>query len=191
MVAAIWAGVAFAAPMLACADGSHSAAPSVAAAQAKPPASHQPAEIARATPAGKVVLAYLDVHKSLAVDDAAQAQTHFEQVRDAARAAGAMSDPAIRQRVIDSAQVGAVAKDLAAARAAFATLSRALLDWLRVQPNPVSETLHVANCPMAFGTGAKWLQASDKIENPYYGSEMPTCGSIDAALKPGAKSPLP
>ena len=44
-------------------------------------------------------------------------------------------------------------------------------------------TLHRAHCPMAFDfEGADWLQRSTTISNPYFGEEMPSCGSITATL---------
>ena len=43
---------------------------------------------------------------------------------------------------------------------------------------------------MAFNNrGARWLQDSSAIRNPYFGASMLTCGSIDAQYAPGAKKP--
>jgi len=38
-------------------------------------------------------------------------------------------------------------------------------------------------CPMAFNSkGAYWLNNSSKIENPYFGEEMPDCGSVEDSV---------
>lgn len=133
-----------------------------------------------------MVAAYLSVHEALAADNQAAARTAFVQVKDGL-SAQLISNSAVLARATKAAAAGAAAKDLDAARKAFGELSAAFVDWLKAQPSPATEALQLANCPMAFGTGAKWFQRGDKIHNPYYGSEMPSCGTIDAQLKPGDK----
>jgi Cu(I)/Ag(I) efflux system membrane fusion protein len=45
------------------------------------------------------------------------------------------------------------------------------------------EVLYRAHCPMAFGNrGADWLQATEAITNPYFGSKMFRCGDITGRL---------
>ncbi len=45
------------------------------------------------------------------------------------------------------------------------------------------EDLYVLRCPMASnGQGAIWLQRDKTTRNPYYGREMPTCGSVIETL---------
>jgi membrane fusion protein, copper/silver efflux system len=45
------------------------------------------------------------------------------------------------------------------------------------------DTLYRAHCPMAFGNqGADWLQATEAIANPYFGSRMFRCGDITGQL---------
>ncbi len=42
-----------------------------------------------------------------------------------------------------------------------------------------SETLYLLHCPMVDSNkGADWISLSKKIENPYFGSEMPNCGEV-------------
>lgn len=51
-----------------------------------------------------------------------------------------------------------------------------------------SSQMSVAHCPMK---DADWLQIGDAIANPYFGSDMSTCGDITGKLNPPAKgSPL-
>ena len=45
------------------------------------------------------------------------------------------------------------------------------------------QTVYRAHCPMAFGNrGADWLQATEDIANPYFGSRMFRCGDITGQL---------
>ena len=75
-----------------------------------------------------------------------------------------------------------VGKDLKAQRAAFKELSARVIELLRAHP-PADPPLLVAHCPMV---NADWLQTTPPITNPYYGSEMLTCGSITGPLKSAA-----
>lgn len=39
-------------------------------------------------------------------------------------------------------------------------------------------------CPMANGgKGANWLSKENEVKNPYYGSEMLTCGKVVETIK--------
>jgi RND family efflux transporter MFP subunit len=66
----------------------------------------------------------------------------------------------------------------------FAALSAQVIEFVRSNP-PASTVLHVAHCPMARdGAGADWLQADKKIANPYFATEMKTCGEIVSTIAP-------
>ena len=76
-------------------------------------------------------------------------------------------------------------KSLDQARQRFQVLSQLMQDL--VQHFEPIRKIHLAYCPMAFeNRGAYWLQSSDKIENPYFGSMMYRCGSIKESFD-GAK----
>jgi membrane fusion protein, copper/silver efflux system len=158
-------------------------------APAKPPATLAQTELDKLSPAARVVATYLDLHKALAADAAHLTKARFDAVLAAARDKAAVADEGARARMLEAATAGSVAKDLEAARKAFDALSKAMIDWLRAVPNPYPNTVHLAHCPMALDNGAKWLQQSDKVENPYYGAEMFTCGRIQAKAPSGAKLP--
>ena len=66
----------------------------------------------------------------------------------------------------------AAAKDLRAARETFGELSRPMVRWREMA---TGERPKVAYCPMA---KKPWLQDSEEIANPYYGSKMLRCGEI-------------
>jgi Cu(I)/Ag(I) efflux system membrane fusion protein len=62
------------------------------------------------------------------------------------------------------------APDIAATREAFKALSRPISRWVELaKPAGMS----VMYCPMA---KAGWVQRGSEVANPYYGSEMLTCG---------------
>jgi membrane fusion protein, copper/silver efflux system len=162
-------------------------APAVPATPA--PANPTPSPVA-ATPnsAKKLVESYLVVQRKLAADDHKAAQSAFVQVKAVTGAPDLAGDAALKQRLAAAATAGAAAKDLDADRVAFGMLSEALLEWLKREGNPLAASVRVAHCPMAMnGKGARWLQTEAKVGNPFYGSEMLTCGSIERELAPGAK----
>jgi len=61
--------------------------------------------------------------------------------------------------------------DIAATRERFKALSALAVTM------ELPQDYAVAFCPMYKG-GSKWVQKKDKIANPYYGSQMLTCGSF-------------
>lgn len=173
LVVCVWAGV-----LAACSGASDRA--SVAEAQ--------PVSAAASSSGQKLITAYLGVQRKLAADDAKGARTSFGQLKAAADANDLPGDAVLKQKISTSAASGAGAKDLAAARNAFLKTSDGMLDWLKREGNPLASSVRVAHCPMAQdGKGARWVQAESKLTNPYFGSEMLECGSIEKELKPGAK----
>jgi RND family efflux transporter MFP subunit len=74
-------------------------------------------------------------------------------------------------------------KALKEQREAFKKLSEAVIELTgHLSPSSaVAEKLFVFHCPMA---KARWLQASEKTANPYFGSEMLECGDVTATIEP-------
>lgn len=61
----------------------------------------------------------------------------------------------------------------------FDTLSGALIAAVRAQPGSFDRELNVMRCPMAKDNrGADWLQASEPLQNPYFGAMMLKCGEM-------------
>jgi hypothetical protein len=171
--------------LAACSSSEHGGTTSVAEAQSKTQ-TPAPKLDANGAPGAHLLAAYVDVQVALAKDDALRARTAFKRVQETLTAS-ALADESLRTRAQKAAKQGESDKDLPSARLAFRDLSDAMLAWLSAEPNPASAPVHLAFCPMAFDTGAKWLQASDTLQNPYYGSEMLTCGRIESTIKPGEK----
>jgi len=75
--------------------------------------------------------------------------------------------------------------DIENQRAAFSTLSNQLLDVVKALGVDLGEgrELYLEFCPMANDAkGAFWLSGEGKIENPYLGQEMLTCGEVKETL---------
>ena len=77
----------------------------------------------------------------------------------------------------------ASAKDIIKQRTAFAPLSETFFQLIKqLQIN--TDTLYYQFCPMK---KAYWLSTEEKIENPYYGKQMMTCGKVTEILNPAGK----
>lgn len=126
---------------------------------------------------GDTVDLYLAAQRALAADDDAAAKTSLSQLGATATstAAALQGDAAAKLGQIASAATAAgEAGDLKARRAAFKAVSGPMIELAKSQVGG-EKKIAVAYCPMA---DASWLQQGDVIANPYYGSEMPTCGSF-------------
>lgn len=74
---------------------------------------------------------------------------------------------------LDGAEGIAAAKSIAEARQAFKALSVKAIGMAKGHKG-----FFVAHCPMVKGGGGDWLATKKAIENPYYGSQMYSCGTI-------------
>lgn len=61
----------------------------------------------------------------------------------------------------------------------FTSLSDYTIGRLRENDRAGERRMQLVHCPMAFDfTGADWLQETGEVRNPYFGSEMLTCGTV-------------
>ncbi len=111
------------------------------------------------------------IQKSLAKDSMAGVSGNAKILADAATSELSPPSPEIAK----AARTLQVATTLADARQAFGDLSTALVGYVDANKLALDRRFHIAYCPMA---NKPWLQAGTVISNPYYGTEMPTCGSI-------------
>ena len=73
-------------------------------------------------------------------------------------------------------------KDVAHQRDHFRSLSKNMYELIKV--SKLETPVYYQHCPMANGgKGANWLSKEKAIKNPYYGSQMMTCGSTVETLK--------
>lgn len=67
-------------------------------------------------------------------------------------------------------------------RIAFMELSANFYDLLKVSKQ--ENAIYYQNCPMYNdGKGANWLSRENEVKNPYYGSQMLTCGKTVETIK--------
>ena len=120
------------------------------------------------TPA--IVDPYLKIQEALASDRVDGVRANAGDLATAATALGA---PAMK---IDTSAVQlASAADLADARAKFGVLSEAIDTYMTGMKLNPPEGVRVAFCPMVL---KPWMQQDGSLKNPYYGSQMLTCGSF-------------
>lgn len=76
----------------------------------------------------------------------------------------------------------AVTTSIEKQRIAFMDLSANFYDLLKVSKQDYS--IYYQNCPMYNdGKGANWLSKENAVKNPYYGSQMLTCGKTVETIK--------
>jgi hypothetical protein len=106
---------------------------------------------------------------------AALVADNFADAQAAARQLAAEAARLHRDGIAAAAQAVAKAGDLAAARAAFKTLSNETIALARQQKG-----YFIMTCPMA---QADWVQSTREVANPYLGRDMPTCGTVKEKTK--------
>lgn len=72
-------------------------------------------------------------------------------------------------------------RDIQQKRRQFGVISDALYSLMQAAPYK-GATVYQLHCPMAFDSGANWLNDQPVVNNPYYGSKMLTCGSVVDSL---------
>jgi len=179
--------LSFALFLAGCADKSPGAiGPDIASAQAPKPAPEPAPLPPDASAAAKLADAYLRLTARLSSDDAAGAKAAAAKLGETAAAVAGAQAAQIKAA---AAEVAATA-DIAAQREAYERASNALIAMVESAGNPLPRIVYVARCPMAFDNrGARWLQDSSAIRNPYFGAGMLTCGSVEAQYAPGARKP--
>lgn len=119
-------------------------------------------------PPDEILAAYFAVHKAL----------FSENLDEAARNAAKLDERY-------STTLG-TSKDIKTARENFAHISAHLYKEVSGSAMQLKKPLYRISCPMAFeDKGAYWLQDSDKVQNPYFGSIMPKCGELQETIPDG------
>lgn len=134
-----------------------------------------------------VINAYLQLKEALVNSAAADAATQAQTLNAALQAVNmtALAHEqhtawmAEKNTLTEIAAAIAAQKDLEKQRKQLALLSPHLYNV--VKAGGVGETLFYQHCPM-FENGADWLSREKPIRNPYYGSEMLTCGKTTATI---------
>lgn len=83
--------------------------------------------------------------------------------------------------VMDAEHIGDT-KDASHQRDHFMSLSKNMYSLLKV--SNYEQPIYYQFCPMANdGKGANWLSKENAVKNPYYGSQMLTCGKVVETIK--------
>jgi hypothetical protein len=85
---------------------------------------------------------------------------------------------ALQQKIQADANAISISSDLVKQRAAFQSLSESVIAFIKAEKQ--SKPAYIMYCPMK---KAYWISPVEKIQNPYYGNSMLTCGSISETLK--------
>jgi hypothetical protein len=117
-----------------------------------------------------LVVPYLRIQTSLARDNIDGVKTEASAIAAAAEGLGAQA-----REVAETAHKLERTADLKATRAAFGSLSEAVVAYAKATGATFGTDVHQAFCPMV---GKPWLQQGEKIRNPYYGTEMSECGEL-------------
>lgn len=123
-----------------------------------------------ADPITDIVDPYLRIQASLTADTFEAVKSDAEKVAIVADALGQAGQP-----IAAAARELQRAGDLKSARASFGRLSDAILAYADATRTALGDGVKVAYCPMV---KKSWLQKDGKIQNPYYGKEMPGCGEF-------------
>lgn len=72
---------------------------------------------------------------------------------------------------------------------AFRPISHAIVKLAsHIRSDQASEPFHQMFCPMVKGGAGDWLQPDSNLLNPYWGSQMLTCGDVVRTLSPAPES---
>jgi Cu(I)/Ag(I) efflux system membrane fusion protein/cobalt-zinc-cadmium efflux system membrane fusion protein len=127
-----------------------------------------------------VATAYLRISQVLGAPQTGNKPIEVEPLVEAARQAAGQTAGDAKQLAarVATASAAMAGQPLAEQRRLFKPLSEAVIPLLERFPPSKSGGLYVAHCPMALDKGADWVQAGQKIANPYYATEMKQCGQI-------------
>ena len=135
----------------------------------------------------KILEAYFKVSRALSSDDAQAASNHQSALR---RSTAALPETAETESFRSAVNTLAAPKDIAQIRIAFEPVSVSLSQLVSQNGEDSVGNVYVLHCPMAFDSkGADWLSAAPEIENPYFGADMFSCGSVKATLSIDAGRP--
>ena len=128
---------------------------------------------------------YLRAQAALSKDDFQKAQKALVDLRQAASDVKIPEGHAGHLWMGIQTQITTLTKhahywsDIEAVRKAFSEIGIQIIDLEQTFGHSGEGALYRAYCPMAFNNaGAEWVQRDSLIQNPYFGSKMPTCGEI-------------
>jgi membrane fusion protein, copper/silver efflux system len=73
--------------------------------------------------------------------------------------------------------------DIEQSRIEFGQFSAALIAFLKDFMPQLDDPLYTIKCPMWTKSPAMWVQDSTQVKNPFWGSDMPVCGTLEETLQ--------
>lgn len=137
-----------------------------------------------------IISEYLFIKNGLAADDKTESETAASQMVSIIRKFDKSFFTAIQKKEFDkyaaniNEQLQGImtAKQIEEQRALFGLLSQQVYGLVKLFG--ANQTLYYDHCPMANNnTGANWLSETKEIKNPYLGSSMLTCGTVQETLQ--------
>lgn len=119
---------------------------------------------------------YLGVKDALIEKNVAAARKNARLLESSLVAAGDTKAAGIAARIAASSSIAGQRGELTPLTAAVEKLVKA--------SKIVSGVVYLQHCPMANdGEGGNWLSSEKNIRNPYYGTDMISCGTIEEEIK--------
>jgi len=143
------------------------------AAHGKKPMVDEPAPIEALQ---KVIEAYLPIWKALAGDSTEGVEENAKKLAGAAKeAANRVEEKTLKAQLeaLEKAASGMKADSLEAAREFMKSLSRATVEIFESHEVKMPDKYTIIECPML---KKRWIQDTEGVLNPFYGSSMPKCG---------------
>ena len=131
-------------------------------------------------PLQKTTAAYLQISQALAEDQEKPASQAMPALLEAITALPA--DPE-KEKLLTATQQLQKTTALKSMRKKLPPVSKHLISLVRKHGINQLGNLYVVHCPMADeGNGADWLSPIPKVQNPYFGSGMYSCGDVTDTL---------
>lgn len=122
-----------------------------------------------------IVDSYLQIHAALSADKTDDVKPAAQAIAKEAARMGAGGEA-----IVKAAKAMESAGNLKAARAALGPLSDAVIAAAEADDWKDLAGVKIGFCPMV---NKSWIQKDGKVNNPYYGSEMLTCGELKDVKK--------
>ncbi len=125
--------------------------------------------------AKQLMPSYLELQKTLAADNFEASKDQLKTMMEITGHAGQLPD------LIHAMMAAETLDEIR--KPHFDSLSNAMINAVRTDSHAFEGDLYRMHCPMVYGSiGADWLQGTDQLRNPYFGSMMLTCGEVKGNL---------
>ncbi|MDG1358282.1 MAG: efflux RND transporter periplasmic adaptor subunit [Akkermansiaceae bacterium] len=136
-------------------------------------------------PLQKTIVAYLQISKPLSDD---QAKPASQAIPNLIKAIAALPDDSEKAKLLTATQQLQKNTELKELRNTLPPVSKHLIALIKKHGINQLGNLYVVHCPMADqGKGADWLSPIPKVQNPYFGSGMYSCGELTDTLSQESK----